>query len=584
MEQEADISGGLSSAARPETDAVPPVVLIVDDERDLADTYARWLESEYDVRTAYGGHEAIEQLDGTVDVMLLDRRMPRITGDEVLEHLREQGYDCRVSMLTAVEPDSDLTELGFDEYLVKPVTRGTLVETVSELLLRGSLTEDTQEYLALRSAADTMTEHGGEGGPDPETVMDAQERAQAAAQDPTVQRESAELERLKTLTRMIRSVNRAVVNVDSRTELGERVCEEFVEVGPYAHTLIGEYTPAAGEFIPTAMSEGDPDVGSIAGDDSVVGAALDDCEVRVAEAEAASDGPAERLWVDSETATEPAAVVTVPISYRETVLGGVVLLADERVELGDRERAVLAEIGSTVGNALDSLRTEEFVHADRVVEVELDVTDRDDVFVDLAAEHDCRVVLEGLNRSSEDGIVCYLTVTADRSDEVVEFLATSGAVAHCRTVDDRGDDLLAECAVRSDTVLLSLLNASGNVTEFRANRGRGRVRLEMPPSRDLRRVFDRLREEFDGVDLVSKRTADRSYQSIEGFRASLGTELTDRQNAALEAAFHAGYFDWPRESTAEEVAEGLGMAQPTFHEHLREAERKLADTYFDETE
>jgi predicted DNA binding protein/CheY-like chemotaxis protein len=584
MEQETGISGGLGSAARLETDAVPPVVLIVDDERDLADTYARWLESEYDVRTAYGGHEAIEQLDESVDVVLLDRRMPRITGDEVLEHLREQGYDCRVSMLTAVEPDSDLTELRFDEYLVKPVTRADLVDVVNELLLRGSLTEDTQEYLALRSTADTMSEHGGEGGPDPETVADVQERVQEAAEDPTVQRESAELDRLKTLTRMMRSVNRAVVDVDSRAELDERVCEGFVEVDPYAHTVAGECTAAADEFIPTATCEGDPDVGPLVSDGGVVGAALDECEVRVTEAEAVSDTPTERLWTESEAAPEPAAVVTVPVAYRETVLGAVVLLADEQVELSDRERAVLAEIGSTVGNALDSLRTEELVHTDRIVEVELDVADRDDVFVDLAAEYDCRVALEGLNRSSSDGIACYLTVTTDRSDDVIEFLATRDAVGHCRTVDDRGDDLLVECAVRSDAVLLSLLDASGNVTEFRANRGRGRVRLEMPPSRDLHRVFDRLREEFDGVDLVSKRTADRSYQSIEGFRASLRTELTDRQNAALEAAFHAGYFDWPRESTAEEVAEGLGIAPPTFHEHLREAERKLADIYFDETE
>jgi predicted DNA binding protein len=96
-------------------------------------------------------------------------------------------------------------------------------------------------------------------------------------------------------------------------------------------------------------------------------------------------------------------------------------------------------------------------------------------------------------------------------------------------------------------------------------------------------VFAALRENFEGIDLVSKRTTDRSYQSVEGFRASLESELTDRQNAVIGAAYRAGYFDWPRESTAEEVAEGLGMAPPTFHEHLREAERKLADIYLDET-
>jgi CheY-like chemotaxis protein len=41
------------------------------------------------VRTAYGGHEALEELSDDVDVILLDRRMPGLSGDEVLEEVRD---------------------------------------------------------------------------------------------------------------------------------------------------------------------------------------------------------------------------------------------------------------------------------------------------------------------------------------------------------------------------------------------------------------------------------------------------------------------------------------------------------------
>ena len=113
-----------------------PLVLVVEDEPDLADLYATWLSESYRVRTAYGGHEAIEKLGSEVDVMLLDRRMPDLPGDEVLEVVRDRGLDCRVAMVTAVEPDFDIVAMGFDDYLVKPVSREDLQETVSNLVVR----------------------------------------------------------------------------------------------------------------------------------------------------------------------------------------------------------------------------------------------------------------------------------------------------------------------------------------------------------------------------------------------------------------------------------------------------------------
>ena len=132
----------------------PPLVLVVEDEPDLADLYAAWLGDEYRVRTAYGGREALDQLDEAddeVDAILLDRRMPGLSGDEVLTAVRDRGIDCRVAMVTAVEPDFDILEMGFDDYLVKPVTSDTLRETVEGLLRRGEYDTEVQELFSLTS-------------------------------------------------------------------------------------------------------------------------------------------------------------------------------------------------------------------------------------------------------------------------------------------------------------------------------------------------------------------------------------------------------------------------------------------------
>ncbi|MFB6105679.1 MAG: response regulator, partial [Halobacteriaceae archaeon] len=62
-----------------------PTVVVVDDEEGIAEAYSYWLSDEYDVRTAQSGAGALETIDEDVDVVLLDRRMPDRSGDEVLD-------------------------------------------------------------------------------------------------------------------------------------------------------------------------------------------------------------------------------------------------------------------------------------------------------------------------------------------------------------------------------------------------------------------------------------------------------------------------------------------------------------------
>jgi len=126
-------------------------VLVVDDEPDVLSLYAAWLAEFYDVRTASGGEEALEVFDESVDVVLLDRRMPRMTGDDVLEEVRGDTTDVRVAMITAVEPDVDIIDMPFDDYLVKPVDTEDLRATVELLLDRQRYDEKSRELFRLAS-------------------------------------------------------------------------------------------------------------------------------------------------------------------------------------------------------------------------------------------------------------------------------------------------------------------------------------------------------------------------------------------------------------------------------------------------
>lgn len=110
-------------------------VLVVEDEPDLAALYAEWLTPTYRVETVGTGEEALEEMAETPpDVVLLDRRLPDISGGTVLSVLRDRGHQQPVALVTAVSPGFDVLEMGFDEYVTKPVDETRLHETVEHLL------------------------------------------------------------------------------------------------------------------------------------------------------------------------------------------------------------------------------------------------------------------------------------------------------------------------------------------------------------------------------------------------------------------------------------------------------------------
>ena len=128
-----------------DTAADAPTVLIVDDDRELAEMYAYQLDDTYTVRTAYSGWQAVDALDESVDVMLLDRQMPRFSGQRVLKRVRDGEYDCRVIMVTAIDPEFELIELPCDDYLCKPVSKLTLEATIQQQLAARAYDEPVRE-------------------------------------------------------------------------------------------------------------------------------------------------------------------------------------------------------------------------------------------------------------------------------------------------------------------------------------------------------------------------------------------------------------------------------------------------------
>jgi DNA-binding response OmpR family regulator len=116
-------------------------VLVVEDHAKLAMTLATGLrQAGMAVDVAFDGHDALDHLALTAyDVVVLDRDIPGVHGDEVCKALVAQGSPSRVLMLTAAGAVGDRVEglgIGADDYLAKPCDFSELLARIRALARR----------------------------------------------------------------------------------------------------------------------------------------------------------------------------------------------------------------------------------------------------------------------------------------------------------------------------------------------------------------------------------------------------------------------------------------------------------------
>lgn len=136
-----------------------PHVLIVEDDTALADLYRVWLEGSCTVRIANNCETASGLFEESFDVVLLDRHLPDGSGDELLREIRNLGLDLPVAMVTATDPEMDIVQMEFDEYIHKPVSRDTFLTTISQLVARAELGDVITRYRRLSTKAELLEEH-----------------------------------------------------------------------------------------------------------------------------------------------------------------------------------------------------------------------------------------------------------------------------------------------------------------------------------------------------------------------------------------------------------------------------------------
>jgi predicted DNA binding protein len=257
----------------------------------------------------------------------------------------------------------------------------------------------------------------------------------------------------------------------------------------------------------------------------------------------------------------------------------VLVVATDRADaFSEPERAEFELLGEMVGFVLSAVATRKLLIADSVLDLDFEVAAGDDVFVDLSERFDCVCTVEESVPLRGRRLLQYTRVDGTSPERAAAFAAERDDVEVRRILDEHDETGLLELVVSASPVT-DLVDLGATVESVVAEGGTGRLVVEAPSDVDVRTLADVLRTRYEHVELVSKHERPRHVEMAAHFVDDFDEWLTDRQWTAIRTAYAAGYYDWPRKSTAEEVADSLDITSATLHQHLRKAEEKLLRAY-----
>lgn len=399
-----------------------------------------------------------------------------------------------------------------------------------------------------------------------------------------------ELVTLDRINEVAQQIIRTLIGEPSREEIEQAVCERLADSELYQFAWIGEPDPSRTGLSGLVQSNLDDRARALVetldvseDTDGPVPSAYYTGETQVVtnvrEEESLSKARREKLLESGVRSG-----IAVPIRYGDTTYGVLTVGSDRPSGFSAREADAFDVLGDVIGFAIGAVKHRRLALSDTVFEVELRLTNSDSFYVAVSERLDCTIRLEGMAPGPSGNLLFYNTVRGAEINELQSFATEWDAVEGIRLVNDRGDGSLVEFNMSGASLVLTLSEYGAKTRDAISENGEVRIVAELPSDANVRNVVEYVQTKFPGVELVAKRKTERNLQPPREFRQDLTDRLTDAQRTALRASYFAGYYEWPRDSTAEEIADSLDISSPTFHQHIRKAQQQLLDAFFDANE
>lgn len=268
----------------------------------------------------------------------------------------------------------------------------------------------------------------------------------------------------------------------------------------------------------------------------------------------------------------------VPLVYNDVTYGVLAVYHEIPNRFDETERDLLTDLGDTIAFAIHNIETEAALASDHSVEMTVHLRGGGYYLTSLAQSSPVRsdtatLTVHGTIPKDDGELLQFVTLEDIDLSTFTDIAAEIDACVDVTVVDERRGQVQVRVCEPTPEAVLAGRGVVVRTTEVRVDGAK--LTVELPAKDDARQVVEALEEHFGETSIHSivERDADAD-------EADDRADLTDKQAAALQAAYHHGYFDQPRTNSATEVAEALDVTHSTFLYHLRAAQRKVFGSRF----
>ncbi|MCU4926512.1 GAF domain-containing protein [Halobacteria archaeon AArc-dxtr1] len=416
-----------------------------------------------------------------------------------------------------------------------------------------------------------------------EAALDRAEReALLRDHDRSLTAKNEALTRLNHVNEIARRINHGIAGASARDEIESIVCDRLADTDRYRFAWLA--STAADPPRPAAWAGVDATYIDRIRED---GAAVP--EVATARATLADEQPVvvrdvldDDRWDDRRTEALTygfQTVLAIPVTDGDRYYGVLFVHAGGVDSIDEDERAVLAELGEMIGFAIRSVERTRAMVADTRTEIELACPDDRLLLTRLARRLDARLSVQGVVERSDEAIVLFVTVDGPPVTELDAIVAEWATLEAASVHTEHDDGSVLELTVAATPLLEVVGTRDVRLRGVTATPAGADIVLELSRQVDTRTVVESIQTAYPETELRARR--ERTSAPPAPLDSRLVDRLTDRQLEALKAAHYSGFFEWPRDSTGEELAAALDVSPPTYHYHLRAAERKLVSIALD---
>lgn len=387
---------------------------------------------------------------------------------------------------------------------------------------------------------------------------------------------------LEKLDRMVRETSVGVLQAKTRTEIERTACRKLADSDLVEFVWMGEHVESGDRMVSVfATDEGYMEEMEAAGGPEEAKEAAEEGETRVVEG--VGRGPSPEPWEEQAVRNGFGSVLRVPVS-NGPFHHGVLNVYTRGNEVDGRMVSAVEDIGTVVGHALDSYETTASLVSEETTEVRVRVEDPSFPPVRFSSEVGGEVSLEGIAPTEKDGQKAYVGVETDcgNTKELVEKAAEKlPSVRYFSHVSSR--DGAEEFRFTGDAFFLQdALKHGATPVDMEATPDGAEMTVRLSGRDSASSFVSMMEKEYDGVELLSTNKRDDCPETKSAFLKSLRDELTERQIETAQTAYYSGYFGSPREMTGTEIADEMGVSQPTVTENLKAAERTVFRMLFDD--